>query len=478
MAKYICEVCQFIYDDSENPAWDSLADDWLCPVCGSPKKFFKEIVEDQPENTLKTTIDIKKEKESSSTGKEIQDFPDLKKTMSETENHFSDIHEIAARGDRIYEPMRTKLKTISWDDILIKGAQLAKIPLNAEDSVDTRTIIGPNADHPLIIESPVYITHMSFGALSKEAKTALAQGSAAAKTAVCSGEGGILSQEFENAHKYIFEYVPNLYSVNQENLNKVDAIEIKIGQSAKPGMGGHLPGSKVTQEIADLRGFKKGDDIKSPSHFSGIKTRNDLKDKVEELRNRSHGRPIGIKLAAGHIEADLEVALYAKPDFITLDGRAGSTGSSPKFVKAATSIPTIFALYRAQKYLYENNQKDVSLVITGGLRVASDFAKALALGADAIAIGTSALMAIGCQQYRVCGTGKCPMGIATQNIELRKRFDIAKAARQLENFLTVSMQEIQDFARLTGNNSVHGLSLYDLCTTNSEISSHTGIEHV
>ncbi len=474
MAKYICEVCQFIYDDKENPSWDKLADDWLCPVCGSPRKFFKEI----PEDKLEDTVDIEKEKEPSLSKQEVQDFPDLKKTMSETENHFSDIHEIADKGNVIYEPMRTKLKTISWDDILIKGAQLAKIPLNAEDSVDSRTIIGPNAEHPLIIESPVYITHMSFGALSKEAKTALAQGSAAARTAICSGEGGILSQEFDNAYKYIFEYVPNQYSVNKENLKKVDAIEIKIGQSAKPGMGGHLPGSKVTQEIADLRGFKKGNAIKSPSHFSGIKTRNDLKGKVEELRNISQGRPIGIKLAAGHIEADLDVALYANPDFVTLDGRAGSTGSSPKLVKAATSIPTIFALYRAQKYLYENNHRNISLVITGGLRVSSDFAKALALGADAVAIGTSALMAIGCQQYRVCVTGQCPMGIATQNPELRKRLDITKAARQLENFLTVSHQEITDFTRLTGNNSVHDLSLYDLCTTNSEISNHTGIEHV
>ena len=474
MAKYICEVCEFIYDDNENASWETRPDDWLCPVCGSPKKFFKAVIGKKIENSM----EIQDTKEPSSENRAAQDFPDLKKTVSETENHFSDIHEIADRGDIIYEAMRTKLKIISWDDILIKGAQLAKIPLDAEDSVDARTIIGPNADLPLVIESPLYITHMSFGALSKEAKTALAKGSAAAKTAVCSGEGGILSQEFENAYKYIFEYVPNQYSVNEANLKKVDAIEIKIGQSSKPGMGGHLPGNKVTQEIADLRGFKKGEDIKSPSHFPGIKTKDDLKEKVEMLRNMSKGRPIGIKLAAGHIEADLEIALFAKPDFITIDGRAGSTGSSPKFVKASTSIPTIFALYRAKKYLYENNIKGVSLLITGGLRVSSDFAKAIALGADAVAIGTSALMAIGCQQYRVCGTGKCPMGIATQDPELRKRFDIAEAAQKLENFLTASTQEIMDFARLTGNNNLHDLSLYDLCTVNSEISNHTGIEHV
>ena len=183
-------------------------------------------------------------------------------------------------------------------------------------------------------------------------------------------------------------------------------------------------------------------------------------------------------MAAGDIEADLKFAVYAGPDFITLDGRAGATGSAPKFVKASTSIPTLFAIYRARKYLDENGAADISLTITGGLRISSDFAKALALGADAVAISTSALIAIGCQQYRVCNTGKCPMGIATQDPELRRRLDIDQAAQQLENFLRVSTEEIKDFARLTGNDDVHRLSIKDLCTTNSEISSHTEIEHV
>ena len=183
-------------------------------------------------------------------------------------------------------------------------------------------------------------------------------------------------------------------------------------------------------------------------------------------------------MAAGHIEDDLEIALYAGPDFITLDGRAGGTGSSPKFIKAATSVPTIFALYRARKYFDENNIKDVSLIITGGLRVSSDFAKALALGADAIAVGTSALIAIGCQQYRVCNTGKCPMGIATQDPDLRRRLNIDNSAKQVENYLAISTEEIKDFARLTGNNNVHNIGVHDLCTTNSEISNHTSIKHV
>ncbi|MGD9285504.1 MAG: glutamate synthase-related protein, partial [Desulfobacterales bacterium] len=187
---------------------------------------------------------------------------------------------------------------------------------------------------------------------------------------------------------------------------------------------------------------------------------------------------IGIKLAAGDIEADLEIAVYAEPDFITIDGRAGATGSAPKFVKASTSIPTLFAIYRARKYLDENAAADISLTITGGLRISSDFAKALALGANAVAISTAALIAIGCQQYRVCNTGKCPIGIATQVPELRRRLDIEQAAEQLENFLRISTEELKDFARLTGNDDVHKLSIQNLCTTNSEISAHTEIKHV
>ena len=372
--------------------------------------------------------------------------------------------------------MRTRKSAISWDDILFKGAQLATIPLDIDDPVNTRTIIGPRAAKPLVIETPVYVTHMSFGALSKEAKIALAKGTAAVKTATCSGEGGILPEEIENTYKYIFEFVPNQYSVTEENLKRVDAIEIKFGQSAKPGMGGHLPARKVTDEIARIRGFQAGKDIISPSHFKDIKSKDDLKEKVSWLRDVSGGKPVGIKLAAGHIEADLAVALHAEPDFITIDGRAGGTGASPKFIKAATSIPTVFALLRARRVLQD--RKDISLVITGGLRVSSDFAKALAMGADAVAIGTAALIAIGCQQYRICNTGRCPMGIATQDPTLRSRLKIDEAARRLENYLRVVTEELRDFARLTGKNDVHHLSTGDLCTTNSEISAYSNIEHV
>lgn len=471
MAKYVCNVCEYVHDEEiTGQQWDELPVDWTCPVCDSPKDYCTLLDEEDsvpapPENQLEKA-------------EETPAPVDLQKVMAAAEPYFADIQEIARSSHTMNEPMRTKDPVISWDEILIKGAQLARLPLNQEDPVKTTTVLGPRADKPLVIETPIYISHMSFGSLSKQAKTALAKGSAALKTLICSGEGGILPDEFDAAYRYIFEYVPNQYSVSEENLKKVDAIEIKIGQSAKPGLGGHLPGKKVTPEIAMIRGKKEGEDIISPSHFKDIRTKEELKSRVDWLREKSGGRPIGVKLAAGDIEADLEFAVYARPDFITIDGRAGSTGSAPKFVKASTSIPTLFALYRARTYLDENDAESISLIITGGLRISSDFAKALAMGADAVAISTAALIAIGCQQYRVCNTGKCPVGIATQDPELCRRLDVDQAAGWLENFLRVSTDELKNFARLTGNDDVHKLSIRDLCTTNSEISNHTAIEHV
>jgi glutamate synthase domain-containing protein 2/rubredoxin len=468
MSKYICSVCEYVYDEEDTgEAWDDLPDDWECPVCGSSPDLFEKEDSIETESPLPGKVQVTTEAPL-----------DLQKTMATAEPYFADIQEMARTSRTVDEPMRTKEPVISWDEVLFTGAQLAKIPLNRDEPVNTETVIGPQAGTPLVIETPIYISHMSFGALSKEAKTALSKGSAAAKTAICSGEGGILPEERDAAYRYIFEYVPNQYSVTEENLRKVDAVEIKIGQSAKPGLGGHLPGQKVTPEIARLRGFKEGEDIFSPSHFVDIRSREDLKARVDQLRQACGGKPIGIKLAAGDIEADLGVAVYAEPDFITLDGRAGATGSAPKFVKASTSIPTLFALYRARKYLDEHEVAGISLTITGGLRVSSDFAKAIALGADAVAISTSALIAIGCQQYRVCNTGRCPMGIATQDPRLRSRLDVDQAGEQLENFLKTSTEELKDFARLTANSDIHGLTVSDLRTTNSEISNHTAIKHV
>jgi len=387
-----------------------------------------------------------------------------------------EIHEMAVTGRTIGGAMGTQMPMPGWDDILLLGAQLNPPPLEDDAPVETRTVIGKHAKKPMVLDSPVYISHMSFGALSKETKVALAKGSALAKTAMCSGEGGILPEEKAASYKYIFEYIPNKYSVTDENLKTADAIEIKIGQGTKPGMGGHLPGEKVTPEIAALRGKKPGEDVQSPSKFPEINSKEDLKAMVDMLRERSEGRPIGIKIAAGRIEQDLEHCVFAQPDFITIDGRGGATGSSPFFLREATTVPTVYALSRARKYL-DSVHSDIALVITGGLRVSPDFAKALAMGADAIAIASAALIAAACQQYRICGSGNCPVGIATQNPELRARLNMEATVRRVANFLNVSLSELKTFARITGHSSVHDLSLSDLITLDKDIEEFTGIPH-
>jgi glutamate synthase domain-containing protein 2 len=266
--------------------------------------------------------------------------------------------------------------------------------------------------------------------------------------------------------------------VTSENLRAADAIEIKIGQSAKPGLGGHLPGDKVTEEIAEVRGFPPGEDIISPAHFPDITSTDELRAKVGWLREVSGGKPIGVKLAAGHIEADLAIALAAGPDFVTIDGRAGATGAAPKAVKDSAAIPSVYALARARRALDEAGADGVSLVITGGLRNSADMAKALAMGADAVAIASAALMAAGCQQYRICHTGKCPVGITTQDPELRARLKIDLSAQRLANYLEAVTHELKDFARLTGHDDVHRLSTADLRTTDAEIATYTPIAHV
>ena len=472
MAKYQCQLCGHIYDEEkEGIKFEDLPDDWKCPMCFAPKNMFKLVEEKNESKKEIKSIQDKSENKLENYLKEYQ------RESDEVEKTMADIQNMAKTGKSIISAMGTKLPVVSWNDILLLGGQLNKMPLFEHEEVSLKTVIGKNAKKPMILETPVFVSHMSFGALSKEAKISLAKGTSRVKTAMCSGEGGILEEEFENSYKYIFEYVPNKYSVNDENLKKVSAIEIKIGQGTKPGMGGHLPGEKVTEEIAKVRGKKIGEDVISPSKFEGIDTKEDLKDLVSMLREKSEGRPIGIKIAAGHIEEDLEFACFAEPDFITIDGRGGATGASPKIIKDATTVPTIYALYRARKYLDEHN-KDISLVITGGLRTSADFAKAIAMGADAIAIATAAMIAIACQQYRICNTGKCPVGIATQDENLRKRLHIENSATRLENYFNVVNEELRTFARITGKRNIHDLSNYDIVTTNREISEYTNIKHV
>ncbi len=457
MARFRCSRCGYVYDEAVKGPMPS---DFKCPVCGAPPAEFVEIEDDGESSETAANL------EPPSGHANAQD-PNPVRYMSE-------IEEMAVSGEPIKDAMATQMPLPSWDDILLLGNQLASRPLPANADVDLSTTIGAGAAKPFAMDSPVVISHMSYGALSKEAKVALAKGAAMARTATSSGEGGILEEEFKAAHGYIFEYVPNRYSVTDENLQRASAIEIKVGQGSKPGMGGHLPGVKVTPEIARVRGCEPGVDIVSPSTFPGIASVGDMSALVDSLRSRSQGRPIGIKIAAGHIEADLEFATEAGADFVTIDGRGGATGSSPMLVRDATSIPTIYALARARRFL-DAEAPNVSLIVTGGLRVASDFAKAIAMGADAVAIATSALIALGCRQHRICGSNKCPTGIATQNAELRARLGIDSASSRVANFLEATYADMCSFARITGNSNIHGLSVSNLATIDGDISERCGI---
>ena len=462
MTSYICTVCGEIYDEGkEGVKFSDLPDDWACPKCRARKSVFMPIVK----------TGEKAEKQYSP--KDLEIDPNL---VLHDNGVMDEIHKVALTGKSLGEAMDTLMPVPNFDDILILGAQLSRFPKADDAEVNIRTTIGKNAKKPMVIESPVYISHMSFGALSASAKIALAKGSAITKTAMCSGEGGALEDEMINSYRYIFEYIPNKYSVNEHTFRNSSAVEIKIGQGTKPGMGGHLPGEKVTDRIAEMRGRPKGKDILSPSKFTEIDSPEDLKKMVDNLRSMSDGLPIGVKIAAGHIEEDLEFISRSGCDFITIDGRGGATGSSPKYLKDASSVPTVYALARARRYMDEHDMCQ-QLVITGGLRTSRDFVKAIAMGADAVAISSAALMALGCQRYRICDSGKCPIGIATQDPVLEARLDVEKGARRVANYLEAVMNELRSFTRVTGHDDIHDLSLDDLCTISSEISENTGIRH-
>ncbi len=472
---YKCSVCGYLFDEEkEGKSFSELTE---CPLCKQPVEKLEPVLPVE-ENKPEPDVEAAEEKSTETKPADGLDlsYPKETRKTDSSYRYMKEIHEMAVSGKSAIEAMGTQMKMPGWDDILILGAQLNPMPLEEHAEVSLQTVIGKRAKKPMVLDMPVYISHMSFGALSRKTKIALAKGSAAAGTAMCSGEGGILPEEKEAAYKYIFEYVPNLYSVTDENLKTADAIEIKIGQGTKPGMGGHLPGGKVTPEIAKIRNKPLGEDVISPSRFPGIDTKDDLKKLVSELRERSEGRPIGIKIAAGRIEKDLEYCVYAEPDFITIDGRGGATGASPAIIRDSTSVPTVYALYRARKYL-DSVKAEIDLVITGGLRVSSDFAKALAMGADAVAVASAAMVAAACQQYRICGTGMCPVGVATQEPALRERLHMDAAAGRVANYLRCSAEELKTFARITGHEDIHELSVDDLCTISREISEYTNIEH-
>jgi len=344
-----------------------------------------------------------------------------------------------------------------WADIQIITAQLARQPLLDDVPVASEVVIGPRAKKPLRLEIPIFVSDMSFGALSEEAKVALAIGADKVGTGICSGEGGMLPEEQAANARYFYELASGRFGWSLDKVKRCQAFHFKGGQGAKTGTGGHLPGNKVMGKIAQVRGLKEGEPAISPSTFPDLHGLADFRRVAQEVREVTGGIPIGFKLSAQHIEDDIDFAVDAGADYIILDGRGGAT--------------------RARRHLDRGGHGDITLVVTGGLRTESDFAKALALGADAIAISNSALQAIGCLGMRACHTNNCPVGIATQRPQLRARLDVQRSAQQLANYLGATVDLMKILARACGHDHLRKLCPNDLTSWKREVADLAGIAY-
>ncbi|MGY8872747.1 MAG: glutamate synthase-related protein [Pseudomonadales bacterium] len=364
-----------------------------------------------------------------------------------------------------------------WDDIQVMTAQMATKPLLEDVAVSTELVIGINAKKPLTLKIPLFVSDMSFGALSEEAKLALSKGAELAGTGICSGEGGMLPEEHAANSCYFYELASAQFGYDEDKLKDVQAFHFKGGQGAKTGTGGHLPGNKNVGKISQVRGIPEGEPAISPPTFKNLNTAADYKKFADRVREVTGGIPIGFKLSANHIEEDIQFALDASADYIILDGRGGGTGAAPEMFRDHISVPTIPALARARRYLDKQGVSgQVTLIITGGLRTPMDFVKAMALGADGVAISNSAMQAIGCVAARMCNTNNCPAGIATQKADLRQRLNVEKSATQLKNFFEASVELMQVMSRACGHESLNLFNTNDLATWHREMALLSGVK--
>jgi len=285
----------------------------------------------------------------------------------------------------------------------------------------------------------------------------------------------MLPEEQAENSRYFYELASAKFGWDLDLVRKVQAFHFKGGQGAKTGTGGHLPGDKVQGKIAEVRGLEPGQSAISPATFPDLHSPADFKRIADQVRERSGGIPIGFKLSANHIEDDIDFALEASADYIILDGRGGGTGAAPLIFRDHISVPTIPALARARAHLDARTGREVTLVITGGLRVAEDFTKAMALGADAVAVSNSAMQAVGCIAARMCNSNNCPVGVATQKPELRKRLDVEVGAKKLARYFGASVELMQVLARACGHDSLSGFVQRDITTWKREITDLSGI---
>lgn len=476
--RYECPACGYIYDeDQEGVAWNSLLGDWVCPACGAEKEQFVEAAASDVA-PLSTPADVS----PAGVAPPVEDAPAVRSTAIEPTLEF--IHSLARDGlskTGHHGPlvaMGVPRPTLpQWDDIQILPAQLAEKPLAEDVEVKTELVLGPNAKKPLRCQIPIIVSDMSFGALSEEAKIALARGAELAGTGIASGEGGMLPEEQAANSRYLFELGSAKFGYSEDILRKVQAFHFKAGQGAKTGTGGHLPGSKVQGKIAAVRKLPEGQPAVSPPTFADLTTPDDFRRFADGVREVTGGIPIGMKMSAQHIEEDLDFALEAGVDYIILDGRGGATGAAPSIFRDNISVPTIPALARARRHLDRQGRADITLIVTGGLRTPADFVKALCLGADGIAVANAALQAMGCIAARICNTNNCPTGIATQREDLRARLNIDEACARLARFLTASVELMKVMARACGHTHLREFNANDITTWKRDMSELAGIQY-
>jgi glutamate synthase domain-containing protein 2 len=375
-----------------------------------------------------------------------------------------DLKKMAVLNKSLYEGMGSLKKIPNDLDMLnFLPAQLYTFPLVSDELVNTNTSLGSRSKKGINLETPIMLTAMSLGSLPKEQKLALAKASTLAGTAANTGEGGMLDVEREAARYLTLQYASGRFGVWEERLKQADMIEFRVSQSAYPATGSLVPGHKVTELIANARGAPVGMDAKSPARHMDINSPEDLKNKISWLRDVTSGKPIGVKFASGHVEKDLDVIMFAEPDYIVTDGFGGGSGAPPMHIRDNFGVPLINFLPRAHRYLSEAGYRDkVELIAAGRLRTSGDFAKCLALGADAVYIGTAALWAMSCEYYRMCETNQCPTGTTTQDPTLIQKFDVDAGAKKLANFIRISTHEIANIARAVGKDDVHKLDKHDL----------------
>jgi glutamate synthase domain-containing protein 2 len=329
----------------------------------------------------------------------------------------------------------------------------------------------------LKLDIPLLVSDMSFGALSEEAKIALAKGAEQAGTGICSGEGGMLPEEQAENTRYFYELASARFGFSWDKVIKTQAFHFKGGQGAKTGTGGHLPGNKVKGKIAQVRELPEGEAAISPARFPDWHDLSPIRDFAAEVKEKTGGIPVGYKLSAQHIEKDIDAALEVGVDYIILDGRGGGTGAAPLIFRDNISVPTIPALARARRHLDSSAASDITLIITGGLRHPADFAKAMALGADGIAVSNAALQAIGCLGMRACHTNNCPVGIATQKQHLRDRLPVDLGAERLARFFAASVELMTVLARAAGHRHLNEFSRDDLTTFKTAMANLTGVAY-